>query len=181
MPKIFSQIPIYKVFAMMLLGGSAAAAQQMPASVPPAPVPPQILAAKKVFISNVPGTLYYSPRNAEDDPYRPYNQFYDSMKAWGNYELVAAPSEADLILEVSLADRLTMSNATVQGSVRAAYFIVVMRDPKTQTVLWWLSERLQGANRISTGEKNYNQAMMNLINDMKKLVEASPTTGSSQK
>jgi hypothetical protein len=169
MPKIFSQIPIYKVFAMMLLGGSVAAAQQMPASVPPAPVP------------NVPGTLYYSPRNAEDDPYRPYNQFYDSMKAWGNYELVAAPSEADLILEVSLADRLTMSNATVQGSVRAAYFIVVMRDPKTQTVLWWLSERLQGANRISTGEKNYNQAMMNLINDMKKLVEASPTTGSSQK
>ena len=135
-----------------------------------APVPTQILAAKKVFISNVPGEVFYFRRDAEDDPYRPYNQFYAELKNWGYHELVSAPTDADLILEVRLSGRPVLSSATRQAPVNAAYLEVTVRDPKTQAVLWWLAERLEGANRVATGEKNYNTAMTNLVNDWKKLL-----------
>jgi hypothetical protein len=157
--------------AVILAAGSDLLAQQVNQSpIPPAPVPSQLLTGKKVFVSNVPGALFSSPRTAEDDPYRPYNQFYASIKNWGYYELVPAPAEADLIFEVSLVDRPTMGNALVQSSFRLAYLDLTVRDPRTQVVLWWFAERLQGANRPATGEKNYNQAMTNLVNDVKKAV-----------
>jgi len=47
---------------------------------------------------------------------------------------------------------------------------LTVRDPKTQAVLWWFAERVQGANRPATGEKNYNEAMTNLVNDVKKAI-----------
>ena len=161
-----------KFFWMMLLFSELAFAGDRPiqGSVPPAPVPPQILSAKKVFISNVPGERFYYPRNAEDDPYRPYNQFYASMKSWGYYELVTAPADADLIFEIKLSGRPVLTNATIQAPVHEVYLEAIVRDPKTQVVLWWLTEHLQGANRVATGEKNYNQAMAELVNDVKKLV-----------
>jgi hypothetical protein len=135
-----------------------------------APVPAQILSAKKVFISNVPGELALYPRNAEDDPYRPYNQFYAELRSWGHYELVSAPADADLILEIRLSNRTMMNNVAQQAEVHQAHLDLTLRDPKTQVALWWLAERLQGANRVATGEKNYNQAMTNLVNNLKKLV-----------
>jgi len=157
--------------AVILTTGLSLWAQQVGQSpLPPAPLPSQILAGKKVFISNVPGALFLSPRNAEDDPYRPYNQFYASLKSWGYYELVPAPADADLIFEINLADRPTLGNAMVQSSVRLAYLDLTVHDPKTQTVLWWFAERVQGANRPATGEKNYNEAMTNLVNDVKKAI-----------
>jgi hypothetical protein len=133
-------------------------------------VPSQLLTGKRAFISNVPGAVFSSPRTAEDDPYRPYNQFYATMKNWGYYQLVATPAESDLIFEISLVDRTTLGSALAQNSFRLVYLDLTVRDPKTQAVLWWFGERLQGANRSATGEKNYNQAMMNLVNDLKKVV-----------
>src|SRR5882724_4612212 len=67
----------------------------------PAPVPTQILAAKKVFISNAGGDeLFYEDPLFDGGPDRAYNQFYASMKTSGRYELVGAPSDADLLLEI---------------------------------------------------------------------------------
>jgi hypothetical protein len=152
------------------LTGTLAAQQPALSTVPAAPVPAQILAGKKVFVSNVPGALSFYPRNAEDDPNRPYNQFYAELKNWGYYELVPAPADADLILEISLSNERMMSSASQQVPVHQAHFDLTVRDPKTQVVLWWLAERLEGANRAATGEKNYHQAMTNLVNDLKKLV-----------
>jgi hypothetical protein len=167
--RIFGSAISRITLSVILTAGPALSAQQVNQSpVPPAPVPSQVLTGKKVFISNVPGALFSSPRTAEDDPYRPYNQFYASIKNWGYYELVPAPAEADLILEISLVDRPTLGNALVQSSIRLAYLDLTVRDPRTQVVLWWFAERLQGANRPATGEKNYNQAMTNLVNDVKK-------------
>jgi hypothetical protein len=64
-----------------------------------APIPVQIIAARKVFISNagqesVPGAF-------SGEPDRTYNQFYGAIKNWGQYELVSAPADADLVLEIS--------------------------------------------------------------------------------
>ena len=64
-----------------------------------APIPSQITAAKKVFISNTAGDDLYSA-----DPAQVYNAFYMAMKSWGHYELVGAPADADLVFEVSFHD-----------------------------------------------------------------------------
>jgi hypothetical protein len=169
--RIFQSAALHMTLAVILITGSALDAQQTNQTpILRAPVPPQLLAGKKVFISNVPGALFSSPRTAEDDPYRPYSQFYASIKGWGYYELASTPAEADLIFEISLVDRATMANALVQASVRVPYLELIVRDPRTQVILWWFAERLQGANRPATGEKNYNQAMTNLVNDVKRAV-----------
>jgi hypothetical protein len=169
--RTFESAMLHMTVAVILAAGSDLLAQQGNQSpIPPAPMPSQLLTGKKVFVSNVPGALFSSPRTAEDDPYRPYNQFYASIKNWGYYELVPAPAEADLIFEVSLVERPTMGNALAQSSFRLVYLDLTVRDPRTHVVLWWFAERLQGANRPATGEKNYNQAMTNLVNDVKKAV-----------
>ena len=146
--KIFQSAMYHMMLAMILTTGSALWAQQVnQRPIPPAPVPSQLLTGRKIFISNVPGTLFLSPRTAEDDPYRPYNQFYASIKNWGYYQLVSAPAEADLIFEIALVDRPTLGNAMVQTSERLVYLDLTVRDPNTHVVLWWLAQRLQGANR----------------------------------
>ena len=65
-------------------------------AVPPAPIPSAIAVARKVFISNAPGSSLPASFGGPD---RTYNEFYSAIKGWGHYELVAAPSDADLILE----------------------------------------------------------------------------------
>ena len=170
--KIFKSAMLRVALATIVSAASALSAQQ--SSILPAPVPSQLLTSKKVFISNVPGTAFLSPHTPEDDPYRPYNQFYASMKSWGYYELVSAPADADLILEINLADRPTLGDAVhLVNSARLAYLDLTVRDPKTQVILWWFAERVQEANRPATGEKNYNQAMTNLVNDLKKVTSQS--------
>jgi hypothetical protein len=169
---VFKSVVLHVTLAVIFTTGSDLLAQQAnQRPIPPAPMPSQLLTGKKVFISNVPGALFASPRTAEDDPYRPYNQFYASIKKWGYYDLVSAPADADLIFEISLTDRPTLGDVVhLQSSISLAYLDLTVRDPKTQVVLWWFAERLQGATRPATGEKNYNQAMANLVNDVKKLI-----------
>src|SRR5262245_20084212 len=79
-------------------------ADQAKDAVAPAPVPSSIAAARKVFISNAPGA---SLPKYFGGPDRTYNEFYAAMKGWGHYEIVAVPSDADLILEISFADSLS--------------------------------------------------------------------------
>jgi hypothetical protein len=180
--RIFESAMLPIILAVILTTGSELLAQPANQSaIPQAPLPSQLLTGKNIFISNAPGASFLSPRTAEDDPYRPYNQFYGSIKNWGYYQLVSAPSDADLIFEINLTDRPTLGNAMVQSSVRLAYLDLTVRDPKTQAILWWFAERLQGANRPATGEKNYNQAMADLVNDVKRLVGQYPIEPASAK
>ncbi len=80
------------------------AAAQRTKGPAPAPIPPQIGAARKVFISNAGGESFemiLQQTVFDGGPDRPYNQFYAAMKDWGRYELVPAPANADLVVGVS--------------------------------------------------------------------------------
>lgn len=86
------------VLAISTLAGLAAAQGKQDEQ---APLPTQIVTAKKVFIANGGGDDPGMP-----DPLfsgggdRPYNQFYAAMKNSGRYELVGSPSAADLIFDI---------------------------------------------------------------------------------
>jgi len=159
----------------MVMGSSTVSvctAQQV-AAVPPAPLPSQIASAKKAFISNAEGEEL-DPRVffvSTMGPTQPYDKFYAAIKSGGRFDLVSAPADADLILEIRFSYELGANNAGGDSDLRVA-----IRDPKTNVLLWALSRHVVASGGFHFGEKretNFDQAMAALVGDLNLL--ASPT------
>ena len=131
---------------------------QQPADPPAASVPPQLLSARTIFISNATGQGF-APAGVAD---LTYNEFYADMKAWGKYELVPRPGDADLILEIRYF-QLPVKSGIVEA------FSVVIREPRTQTILWSASEPIQPYARASTERKNFDHALAAIVASLKKI------------
>lgn len=149
--------------AIPLLTSIAAAQGKQPET---APIPTQIVAAKRVFIANAGGeepSLNYHPFDGGVD--RAYNQFYAAMKSGGRYELVGSPAEADLLFEIRF---------TLPPDSR---FRLKIRDPKTNGLLWALNEPMEWANLQSNRNKNFDQAVGRIVADVQNLATraAGPT------
>lgn len=152
------------LFVAMLAFVPVLSAQKSPV-VAPAPVPAQIAAAKKIFISNTGGESFESVIDQtvfNGGPDRPYNQFYAAIKTWGRYELVSSPADADLVLEISWAISDTGLKLPVLGQLR-----VVIVDPKTHVTLWSFAEYVRGAILLGNRDKNFDQAMNSIVTRMK--------------
>ena len=128
----------------------------------PAPVPSQITSAKKVFISNA-GLDSASVRafQAAGEPNGHYGRFYNAMKSWGRYDLVSAPSDAELVFEISFQSPLDVQQT------RDPNFKLNILDARTHFVLWSLSQPVEGAFRKATFEKNLDKGMESLIGSLK--------------
>ena len=161
--------------AVVLLGLAFGANAQQPKGSAPAPVPPQIVAAHKVFVSNGGGESFETVIGQtvfNGGPDRPYNQFYAAMKDWGRYELESSPTDADLVLEVSWALADTGLKLPVLGQLR-----LIVIDPKTHITLWTFTQYVRGAVLLGNRDKNFDQAMTTVVNHLKLL--ASPTATAS--
>jgi hypothetical protein len=133
---------------------------QQAQGTPPAPVPAQILSAKRVFISNAgEGSNQYLLSLCSGGPNRAYNQFYAALKSWGQYELVSAPSDADLIFEIHFENRAA-------GDFLRLQFL----DPRTHVTLWTVTEYIGVAMRAKNRDKNFDFAVIALVNDVKNLL-----------
>ena len=153
------------VLAMTLLSTLAPEAQQSKPFAP-APVPPQIAAGKKIFISNAGNDItsaYFLVWLG--DPDRTYNQFYSACKSWGRFELVSSPSDADLVFAIRFAEPIA------PGSIPSSepHFDLTILDAKTHFTLWALVAKIDRANRKATSEKNFNQGMDKLMEALKKI------------
>jgi hypothetical protein len=128
---------------------------------PAAPIPSQILTAKKIFIANASDefeTGYWS-----GDANRTYNEFYAAIKNQTQYQLVSSPSEADLILQIRL----------LVYPVGETNFKLALIDPKTQTLLWQMSASVSLSGLKNSRDKNFSAAMSNLVNNFKSLTSQS--------
>jgi hypothetical protein len=94
------------------------------------------------------------------------------MKSWGRYELAPAPADADLILEISLANPIERG-----GSASDFLLKLVIVDPKTHAPLWWFTESFATkggyAHRKDTLTSNFDRSSADLVDDLGKLVGAS--------
>jgi hypothetical protein len=146
---------------IVLLAVPIAAAKTV-ADPPAAPIPTQILTGKRVFISNSESTadVIFKVPNLT------YNVLYEHMKNWGGYELVSAPADADLVLNINFVDSL------------GPQLRLVVLDPKTHVVPWTFAESVQTWARQSTGRKNFDEAMATLVDDVRKLTATAGATGS---
>ena len=159
------------VISLTIAAGSAFARQQA-TYAPTAPVPAPIFTAKKEFISNTTGELVLPPGN----PDLAYNEFYAAMKSWGRYEIVGSPTDADLVFEIRYTFVIgpTGVNQGNGGSTQAFQFRLVIRDLKSQTVLWAFSEIILPPSKQAMGRQRLDQAMAALMDDVRKL--ASPAS-----
>lgn len=138
------------------------AAAQQPATIPSAPVPSQILHAKKIFIINAEGdndariSKYVGGTNGI------YDQFYADVKNLGRFELVSAPADADVAFEVNLT-----VFAVVPGYPR---FRLAILDPKTNILLWTMSEPVDSAILAKTARRNIAQSLAKLTQDISILI-----------
>jgi hypothetical protein len=140
----------------------------------PAPVPIQIGAAKKVFVSNGGGESFETVMDQtvfNGGPDRPYNEFYAGLNDWGRYNLVSSPSDADLVLEISWALSDTGLRLPLLGQLRLQII-----DPRTHTALWSLIEYVRGAVLLGNRDKNFEQAMSTIMTPLKQV--AAPPLGS---
>lgn len=159
-------------FALSCSFAGVARAQAQPPGSPDAPIPAQILSARKVFISNGGADIDPDIGLLGDFlglPARPYNQFYASMKAWGRYELVSTPSDADLIFEINFG------LSRFPGRDAVAKFRLRVLDPKTGVLLWPFTEYVQGAFLKGNREKNFAAGMASILADVKWLASLSGT------
>jgi hypothetical protein len=168
---------IVKVGALLisgvLLSGSLANAQETAQNVV-APVPGQILAAKRIFISNVGGETYgsesyFSLTRYDGGPNRFYNQFYAAMKHWDRYELTDSPATADVVYETRFSNPI-VDKRTHQDLVYDPQLTLTILDPKTRIPLWSLTEHIQPARDRDADNRNFDAAVDRIVGEAKMLV-----------
>lgn len=133
-----------------------ATAKKLPEPAP-APIPAQLATGKRVFISYL---------ESDADPTVPdltYNEFYALMKDWNKYELTLTPADADLVFEVRFISGI--SDSQIRLSVV---------DPKTHFVLWPFVQHVQNSARETAQRKKFDEAMGDLIEDVKKVTAPHP-------
>jgi hypothetical protein len=164
--------------AFALLSGVAASAQQpdRPAPTVMAPVPPLLLSAKKIFISNAGADSGLFPHPFTGDPDRAYNEFYLNIESWGHYEVVASPGQADLVFELQLTAPNGPANANKQNGASdpLPMFRLVIYDRPTHYVLWALTESIEPASLQKTHDHNFDEALSTLLLDAGRLTKSLP-------
>lgn len=158
------------VSVALVLSLHTSGAQIQPAEAH-APVPPAILNAKTVFLANggADGGLFPEPFSG--DPNRAYFSLFNQLKAMGHYQLVLDPAEADLVLQIHLASPAgSIQNAKQLGVADPLpFFQLTIYDRKSQFVLWTITEPIELAYRQKTHDKNFDDALSKVAEDMKAL------------
>ena len=149
-----------------------------PVAPPPVPVPTALLAAQTVFISNAGADSGLFPSPVSGDPDRAYQQFYAAIQSWQRYRLVADPAQADLVLELRLTapNGPQSPNKQTGASDPLPMFRLVIYDRSTHYILWALTESIDKAALQKNHDKNFDVALEELTNDLKRLTQPPSAT-----
>jgi hypothetical protein len=150
---------IGKIAFLMLVVQWVAMASSQAQQIFAAPVPPQIVAAKKVFIANGGRDSSSAVELYTAEPYRAFNQLYGAVQKSGRFELVATPQEADLVLEIS-------TKVAVGAPAR---LLLTIYEAKSHFVLWKMDSWAELAIRQPTRDHNFDVAVNKLESDLEKL------------
>ncbi len=135
-----------------------------------APVPGAITSSRKIFISNG-GDSCAAVKQLGQGPDVAYDEFYAAMKAWGHYDLTASPEEADLVFEIRFDCPLFTTGSNLD--TYDPRFRLRIIDPKENTVLWTITEHIEGAFRTSTAQKNFAAGVAATVTDLKTITGSS--------
>jgi hypothetical protein len=134
-------------------------------------VPPGLLTAKTVFLSNAGADSGLFPQPFTGSPDRAYNQIYAALQGLGRYQVVISPQEAELVFELQLSAPGGPANANKQKGASDPWpmFRLVILDRKTHYILWTLTESITPAILQRTHDHNFDEAIAALTDALKKL------------
>ncbi len=135
------------------------------------PIPPAILSAKSIFLSNGGSDSGLFPEPFTGDQSRPYAQFYADLKASDQFKLVDDPADADLVLELSLIAPPGPTRGSKQYGAAdpLPQFRLVIYDRKSHYALWTLNESIELAFQQKTHDRNFDDALKFLFEDFLKV------------
>lgn len=173
------EMAILSILISLLVSAAAPEAQQGKSAVWGSAAA-QLYSAKKVFISNVnqdANETWLLGRPFDLGERQPYNYLYAAMQSWGRYEVVLEPADADLVLEIRYLDPFDYAAqnshrpiALPSQTVYHPQLFLTVRDARTHEVLKDFTEPIQKAILPSNQEKNFAQAVVDLVNDIAKTI-----------
>jgi len=152
------------IVAYVLLVSTMLMAAREQRVVEPAPLPAQVVSAKKVFIAKGVG----GDRAIRSGDDLAFDTFYAEMKRWGRFELADTPEKADVLMELSYA------SPAARGRARDPRLTLKFTDPRTGVLLWSDSEARAKAFCRSNREKNLVRAVDKLVANLKMHMELRP-------
>ncbi len=131
-----------------------------------APVPTQIAAAHTIFLVNN-GADTNFPLSADDT----YNQVYAALQAWGHFQLVTSPDQADLVFQLRGIAPVTGVEGSRAGvyAINSPAFQLAIKDPRSNVTLWTINSPVQVAGRKSARAHWLDIGVTNLVSRVKVL------------
>ncbi len=126
-----------------------------------APVPTPLLNGKRAFISYELGDVTAFPSAYSGGPERAYNEFFAQMKAWGRFELVLDPAQADVVFAIRFVDAPGLSVPQIR---------VGISDAKTGVTLWGFVEQIDPAFFKKHRDASFTESVQLLVSDVQALV-----------
>jgi len=130
-----------------------------------APVPTPLLNAKRAFISYELGDVTEFPNAYSGGPERAYSEFFAQMKAWGRFQLVMNPQDADVVFAVRF-----VSPGTSEPQIR-----VGISDAKTHVSLWGFVEEVDPAVFKKHRDASFTESVQLLVADVQSLITPNVT------
>ncbi|MBS1800729.1 MAG: hypothetical protein JSS95_12990 [Acidobacteria bacterium] len=134
-----------------------------------APLPAQLSKAKTIFLANAGSNAVPFLKGYPDQS---YNALYQALVSSNRFQIVTTPADADLLCEFSMNG--IVGPASGGDSWGIAFFQLVIRDPKTQALLWTISENVGPTIREKNFKKNVTEAATKLAGDLKELASRNP-------
>ncbi|MGA3047315.1 MAG: hypothetical protein ABSD67_11865 [Terracidiphilus sp.] len=126
-----------------------------------APVPTPLLNGKRAFVSYELGDVTAFPSAYSGGPERAYSEFFTQMRAWGRYELVMDPSEADVVFAIRFVDSPGLPLPQIR---------VGISDGKTGVALWGFVEQIDPAFFKKHRDASFTESVQLLVGDVQALV-----------
>ena len=94
------------------------------------------------------------------------------MQSSGRFELVPAPAEADILLEIRFtvpqAEQSVMKGSSI-GTPYDPQFRLEIRDPKSNALLWGLTQHAQWAILQGNRDRNFDQALARVVVEVERV------------
>lgn len=167
------------VIASTLLAPTAGMAQRR-GEVNPAPVPSQVLTARRVFIGNggsdsYGAESYYRRTKYDGGPNRAYESFYRAIQDWGHYQIEDSTRFADVAFVIRFAnpvvDRPDANSAHDPNRewIYDPQLDLSINDGTTGLTLWRITEHIEPGDDRDADNRHFDEAVTRLVDDLKRL------------
>jgi hypothetical protein len=133
-----------------------------------APVPPALVNAHTVFLSNAGADAGLFPHPFTGTQDRGYGYFYQALAATGRFQIVDSPAAADLVLTIELSSPLgPLGNDKQKGTADPLpTFKLTVYDRPTHYVLWTITGTVDPANLQKTHDKNFDASLDSIVTQL---------------